>query len=267
MLTPFPIILFLSLIPAPSSGSFNLANPRTTYDILGAPRADTKFLPGDKIVLSFDIEGIQPDANGKVLYSIAMDVADAKGAVQFKQAPRDTETSLALGGSRLPAFVSLKIGTDQPAGDYTVKVTVTDRVSKASKTLTQTYQVLPKGFGLVRLATTADPNGQFPLPFPGEGQALWVNFVAVGFGRDAGKGQPNLTVALNVLDESGKPTMAKPFTGEVNQNIPAQAEALPLQFLLNLNQAGKYTVALTATDQVSGKTANVSFPLVVSKGK
>src|SRR5262249_43173910 len=171
MLTPVSAILFLGLIPAPSSGSFNLANARTTYDILGVPRTDTKFLPGDKVVLSFDIKGIQPDSSGKVLYSIAMEVTDGKGVVQFKQAPRDTETSLALGGSRLPAFASLQIGTDQPPGDYTVKVAVTDRVSKASKTLTQTYQVLPKGFGLVRLATTVDPGGQFPLPFPGEGQA------------------------------------------------------------------------------------------------
>jgi hypothetical protein len=267
LLNPVPVILFLSLIPAPSLGSFNLANARTTYDIFGAPRADTKFLPGDKIVLSFDIEGIQPDVSGKVRYSIAMEVTDGKGVVQFKQAPRDKEGTLALGGSRLPAFASIQIGTDQPAGDYTVKLTVTDVVSKASNTLTKTYQVLPKAFGLVRVTTTGDPNAQVPLPFPSEGQSLWVNFVAVGFGRDQGKGQPNLSVTLNVLDESGKPTLAKPFTGEVNQNVPAQAQALPLQFLLDLNQAGKFTVAITATDNISGKTANLSLPLVVSKSK
>jgi hypothetical protein len=267
MLTPLPIVLLLTLIPGPQAGAFNLTNARTTYDTFGTPRADTKFLPGDKIVLSFDIEGIQPASTGKVLYSIAMEVTDSKGVVQFKQSPRDQETTLALGGNRLPAFASLQIGTDQPPGDYTVKVTVTDRVTKASKTLTKTYQVLPKAFGLVRLSTTQDSNRQFALPFPVEGQSLWVNFVVVGFGRDQGKGQPNLSVMLNVLDESGKPTMAKPFTGEVNQNVPPQAQGLPLQFLLDLNQAGKFTIALTATDQVSGKTANVSIPLVVSKGK
>jgi hypothetical protein len=267
MLKLLPVILSLSLNLEPSSGQFNLANVRTTYDNLGAPRADTKFLPGDKIVIAFDIEGIQADAAGKALYTIAMDVTDGKGTVQFKQAPRDKEATLALGGSRLPAFASIQIGTDQPAGAYTVRVTVTDRVSKASQSFSKTYEVLPKAFGLVRLATTSDPNGQFSLPFPAEGQSLWVNFVVVGFGRDQGKGQPNLSVALNVLDESGKPTMAKPFSGEVNQNVPAQAQALPLQFLLDLNQPGKFTVALTATDNVSGKTVNLSFPLVVSKSK
>ena len=266
MLTPFALVVCLSLFPAQARASFDLANARTTYDIFGAPRPDTKFLPGDKIVLAFDIEGIQPDSSGKVLYSIAMEVTDSKGTVHFKQAPRDQETTLALGGNRLPAFASLQIGMDQPAGDYTVKITVADRVSKASKSLTKSYQVLPKAFGLVRLSTTSDPNGQFPLVFPGEGQSVWVNFVAVGFGRDASNSRPNLSVALNVLDESGKPTIAKPFTGEV-KNVPAQAQALPLQFLLDLNRAGKFTVVLTATDQVSGKTANVSFPLVVSKSK
>jgi hypothetical protein len=267
MLRLLLVVLSLSLIPGRSSGQFKLANVRTTYDNPGATRPDTKFLPGDKIVISFDIEGIQPDAAGKVLYTIAMDVTDGKGTVQFKQTPRDKEATLALGGNRLPAFASIQIGTDQPAGEYTVKVTVTDRVSKALQSLSRTYEVLPKGFGLVRLATTNDPNGQFSLPFPAEGQSLWVNFVVVGFGRDQGKGQPNLSVALKVLDESGKPTMAKPFTGEVNQNIPPQAQALPLQFLLDLNQAGKFTVALTATDNVSGKTANLTFPLVVSRSQ
>jgi hypothetical protein len=267
MLTPFPVLLFLSLIPGQASAPFNLANARTTYDMFGAPRPDTAFLPGDKLVLSFDIEGMQPDAAGKVLYSIAMEVTDGKGAAQLKQAPRDQEATLALGGNHVPAFASLQIGMDQPPGDYTVKLTVTDRVAKASKTLTKTYQLLPKGFGLVRLSTTQDPGGQYPLPFPAEGQPLWVNFVAVGFARDQGKGQPNLSVMLTVLDETGKPTMARPFTGEVNQNIPPQAQALPLQFLVDLNRAGRFTIALAATDQVSGKTAKLSFPVVVSRAK
>jgi hypothetical protein len=267
MLSPLPVVLFVSLIPGSPAGDFNLANARTTYNLFGGTRADTKFLPGDKIVLSFDIDGIQANSAGKVLYSIAMEVTDSKGTVHFKQAPRDKEATMVLGGSRLPAFASLQIGMDQPAGDYTAKITVTDRVSKVSKTLTRAYQVLPKAFGLVRLAATQDPDGQYPLPCPVEGQPLWVNFVAVGFGRVQGNGQPNLTVTLNVLDESGKPTMAKPFVGEVNQNIPPQAQALPLQFLLDLNQPGKFTVALTATDRVSGKTANLSFPVVVSLGK
>src|SRR5260370_13130124 len=126
------LVVALSLAPAPA-GSLTLSNVRTTNGFLGVPRTDTKFLPGDNIVLSFDIEGIQADSSGKVVYSIAMEVADAKGTVHFKQSPRDKETTLALARSRFPAFASVQVGTDQPAGDYTVKVTVTDRVSKASK--------------------------------------------------------------------------------------------------------------------------------------
>ena len=148
------LVLTTALGVAPAqAGSLTLSNVRTTHGFLGVPRTDTKYLPGDNIVLFFDIEGMQSDAGGKVLYSIAMEVADGKGVVHFKQSPRDKEAILALGGTRLPAFASLQIGLDQPAGDYTVKVTVTDRTSKASKTLTNTCQVLPKAFGLVRLTT------------------------------------------------------------------------------------------------------------------
>jgi hypothetical protein len=261
-------VLTAALSAAPAqSGQLALTNVRTTYGFLGAPRTDIKFLPGDSVVLSFDIDGLQPDSNGKVLYRIAMEVADSKGVVHFKQTPRDRETVLALGGNRVPAFASLNIGLDQPPGDYTVKVTVSDQVAKASQTLTHTCQVVPKTFGIVRLTTTNDPNGQLPAPFVGEGQSLWVNFATVGFGRDQGKNQPNLSVTLNVRDENGRPTMAKPFMGDVNQNIPSHALALPMQFLLELNRAGKFTIDLTATDKVTGKTTSLSLPLNVMKTK
>ena len=79
--------------------------------------------------------------------------------------------------------------------------------------------------------------------------------------------QPNLGVVMTVLDESGRRTSDKPFLGEVKQDVPSQAPILPMQFLLELNRAGKFTVELKAADKVSGKTATVSFPITVVKPK
>jgi hypothetical protein len=248
-----------------------LTHARSTYGVLGANRPDNKVLPGDNFVLSFDIEGVKADNAGKVLYSVAMEVSDADGKSVFKQPAKDLEAYNSLGGNSLPAFASVRVGLDTPPGKYSVKVIVTDRATKASQSVTGPYEVLPKAFGLVDLRTTTDRDGHVAAPFPGEGQSLWINFSAVGFGRE--KDHPNLAVAMKVLDENGKPTLEKPFTGEVTRtgdsakDVPKNAQSVPMQFMLDLNRAGKFTVELTATDRTSGKSAKLSFPLTVLKMK
>jgi hypothetical protein len=264
MLTTLALVSALGLVPG-QPGSLALTNVRSTYGLHGSTRPDNKLLPGDQVFLAFDIENVQTGSDGKVQYSIAMEVANGAGKVLFKQAPRDLTANNALGGTNLPAYANLQVGLDQPPGDYTVKVTVTDRGSKASKTLTSKFQVLPKGFGLVRLALTGDPEGFVPVPFPATGQTLWINFAAVGFGRQGD--QPNLNVTMRVLDEKGKPTSAKPFVGAVSKDVPKNAVAVPMQFALELNRAGTFTVELKGTDKVSGKTATLTFPITVLKAK
>jgi hypothetical protein len=261
------IALVAALVLAPGrADALTLSNVRGTYGILGAPRADTKFLPGDQFVLSFDIEGVQVDDGGKVLYSIAMEVLDTQGKSKFKQAPRDLETLNALGGTSVPGYAELKIGADQPPGKYQMKVTVSDRAAKTSQAVTRDFEILPKTFGLVRLTTTSDPEAAIPAPFMGEGQTLWISFGAVGFDRDS-KGQPNLTTTLRVLDDAGRPTIAKPLAGEVKDNIPKDVKVLPMQFALSLNRAGKFTVEVKATDKLTGKSATLSVPIQVLKPK
>jgi hypothetical protein len=266
MWTTFALASVLILAPG-DSGPLELTNVRSTYGILGGTRADDKYLPGDVMILSFDMNGVQTDESGRVLYSIAMEVADESGKVRFKQPPHDLEANNSLGGSSLPAYATIQIGTDQPPGNYTLKVIATDRAAKTSQTLNRTFQVLPADFGLVRVSTSTDPEARVSAPFLGEGQTLWVNFSAVGFERDKSKGQPNLAASMTILDDMGRPTVGKPFTGEVTDKVPATTHGVPLQFILDLNRAGKFTVELRATDKVSGKTASLSFPLTVLKTK
>ncbi len=265
MWTTVAVLASLSLAPN-QAGSLSLTNQRITYGIHGAPRTDIRVLPGDSLCVAFDIEGVKVDDAGKVLYSIATEVFDSNNRSQFKNSPRDQEAVNSLGGNRLPATAFLDIGLDQLPGEYTLKVTVTDRAARASKELTQKFTVLPKAFGLVRLTTTTDPEGHHPAPFVGDGQSLWLNFGVVGFTRGPTK-QPNVTVEMVIRDAAGKPTLAKPFTGAVADKVPENVLGLPMQFLLSLNRDGKFTVELTATDQLSKKTAKATFPLTVLKTK
>src|SRR5262249_9328580 len=149
--------------------------------ILGPTRDGTKFLPGDTLFLTFTINDISAGPDGKVLYSIATEVTDSAGKQVFKQAAQDREAINALGGTQMPAFAQVSIGQQMPAGTCTLKVTVTDRATKKSGSLTQTFEVLKPDFGLVRLSTSADADGQVPAGVLCAGQSLWVHGAIVGF--------------------------------------------------------------------------------------
>jgi hypothetical protein len=266
MLTTLAFLAALSAAPG-RADELALTHVRPTYGILGPRRTAKAVLPGDSVFVTFDIEGITTDKDGKVLYSVATEVSDSSGKVHFTAPARDLEAIAALGGNTLPAFVHVDIGLEQPAGEYTFKLTVTDRASGKSKSLSHQFQVLPKAFGIVRLTTTSDAEGLQPVGILGTGQSLWVHLAAVGFSRNGDKSQPNVAFELRVIDADGKPTIAKPFSGVVNKDVPAKAPAVPVQFHLALNRAGKYTVEVKATDQVSGKTATESFPITVLENK
>src|SRR5207248_3204970 len=210
MIPTLALAAALGLAPSQPAGALSLKNVRVTYGELGAPRGDDKLLPGDVYFIAFDIEGIKVDETGKVSYSMAMVVTDKNNKAIFNQDPANRDERIPLGGSRLPARAFIAIGLDQEPGTYTCKVTVTDRQTKASQTLTKTFEVLPKAFGLVGLFTSFDPKGEIPAPPAGvTGQNVFVQFAVVGFTRDKAK-KPDLTVEMRLLDESRKPTLPKP---------------------------------------------------------
>jgi len=122
--------------------------------------------------------------------------------------------------------------------------------------------VAPKAFGLVGLAATADQDGAVPAGPAGAGQTLWLNAAVVQFraGQDQ---QPKVELALRLLDDTGKPTLAAPITGRFEGGVPPGATALPVQFPLYLTRTGKFTVELKATDLVSGESATATYPLTV----
>jgi hypothetical protein len=260
-------LLLLAALAAPGQADgLTLADARLTYGLLGPKRDGAKFLPGDALFLAFTVNGVTAAPDGKVHYSIALDVTGPGGKTLLRQPPRDEEVINSLGGSSLPALAQVQIGLEQAPGEYTLKVTVTDLTTKKTASLEQKAEVLPKAFGLVHLTTTADGAGQVPAGVLGVGQSLYVNGHVVGFQRAAG-GQPAVAFELRVLDEAGKPTMTKPLTGRIDKGVPPKDPVLPGQFLVSLNRAGKFTVEIKATDEVANKTSTVSFPITVHEAK
>ncbi len=244
-------------------GELTLSNVRLTHGVLGPVRTSTKVLPGDRVFVSFDIQGIQVDDSGKVQYSTALEVTNASGKSMYKQDPRNLETTASLGGDRVPGFALLEVGSSQPPGQYTLKVTVADRAGGGKATLTRQLEVLVKDFGIVQVATTADADGLLPVPAPGAGGGLWLHFGAAGFTRDKSTKQPKVTVSVRVLGPDGSPTLANSPTNSINKDVPADAFVLPIRLSLLLNRPGKFTVEVKATDAVAGKEDTLTFPLTV----
>jgi len=269
MLQTLALATLVSLAPAQGSDDLKLSNVRSTYGMLGAPRTDTKLVPGDWFWLTFDIENMYIDPEtGRSQYSMGMEILDAQGNRKFGKKPQDVEAVNFFGGSSVPASAHVEIGSDTDPGEYTMVITVTDRGAKPNKsaTLKRSYTVLPKGFGIVRVSTTLDSAGTIPAPSTGTaGQFYHFNFYTVGFERSKSSPdrEPSISYEMTILDDKGKPTLTKPIAGEAGKDVPASLKVVPMQLILNLNRPGKFTMTLKATDNISKKKAEVSFPLTV----
>ena len=86
------LLTALQLTPT-QAGQLRLTNDRATYGKHGATRADNKLLPGDSFVVQFDIENVEVGKDGKVLYSMGMQLTNKEGKVQFKKEPKELEVA------------------------------------------------------------------------------------------------------------------------------------------------------------------------------
>jgi hypothetical protein len=256
----------LGLAPA-QAGQLELKNVRATYGILGPERADTQLLPGDVFIVAFDIEGLKVSDQGKVLYSMGMKLTrKGKDKPEFEKAPQDLEVVNTLGGTRLPSFAQAVIGTDTEPGEYTMDVTVKDRAANKTQALSRKFEVVANKLGFVRLQFSYENGLQAP-PMAVAGQTLLLNFAVVGFGLDKTKQQPNLAVDMTILDESGKPTLEKPFSGAATEVTEEFRKIIPMQFILHMNRSGKFKCVLKATDKHTGKTVEQPIDLTIVEPK
>ncbi len=254
------------------SEQLTISNARATYGRYGPARADDKLLPADTYWVAFDVDGFKVDKEDKnkedkILYTMSMQVTNEKGKVVYGIDPLDQESQNILGGSNVPSFSFFSAGT-HPPGEYTLKVNIMDRNTKAKVTLTRKFEILSKGFGLVDLHPSYDSDGRSHAPASGvTGQWIWITFNAVGFERDNKTKQPDVALEMRVLDENGKQTVPKPFRGRINSGVDRTAELLPMSYRFGLNRPGKFSVELHATDKVAKKEVKLSFPITVTEQK
>jgi hypothetical protein len=272
MFTSMALLAALSLTPGqqpaqpPTAGALTLTNPRITYGSqFGPVRTDPRYLPGDLFFIAFDINNLKTTEEGKAVYSVVMEVIDKTGKAVYQQPPAVQTVFLSLGGNKLPAHAFVILGDQQEPGTYTCRVTVTDTQANASQSLEKQFVLLPKGFGLVGVFTSAEIRGEVPVPPAGVvGQTVWLHFAVVGFNRNDQTKQPNVQVSITVFDESGKPTVAKPAVLDITQ-AEEKAFGVPLWLPMPLTRTGKFTVKFAAADRLANKSAEYSLPITVTE--
>jgi len=268
-------VAFTSLLTLAAEGQPELKNIRFTYGIMGAERKDAQVIPGDSLVLAYDIDGLKVAEDGKVQYSTMMELDNKDGKPEFTEKPNDRDTINAAGGGRVPGWSLVTVGSDTTPGTYTVKITVKDRASGKEATFDRKFEVISPKFGIIRTALAYEkaPNAA-PAPAPPvavPGQVLLAYFTVVNFDTKPGKPkealQCDVHVEMTVLDDAGKPTLAKPFSGDIKEVAEDYKSFLPFQFPLFFNRSGKYKVVLKATDNYSKKTTEQSIDVNVIEVK
>jgi hypothetical protein len=261
MFTALTLAAALAVTPAQGSGKLTLSNLRSTHGLIGPTRTATKFLPGDIVYLSFDIDGVTIGKDGKVVYSMALEVTDKKGAVKHKVDPTERVDFAPLGGGKVPGVAFVVVGVDLEPGEYLVKLTATDGVSKASGAVEYKFEVLKTDLGIVMVHATTDPEGRNPTHTSGYvGQFLWVQFAATGFKRDAKKNMPDLKFEMTTLDDKGVSTLGTPILLEAKA-LEEKYPTCQARMNVPLTRAGKFTVRLTVTDNVAQKSATFELPI------
>jgi hypothetical protein len=268
----FAVAVTTSTVPA-QGGPLKLSNARATYGFLGAPRAENAVLPGDVYFITFDIENLTMKDDGEVTYKMGLELINDKNKVLFGEEPQEKKARNSLGGKSLPAFAATEVGTNTPPGKYTVKVTVIDpnvKGDRGTQTLETKFEVLPAGFGIVRLNTVylSAPVTAPPVLVPG--QSILVNFSVVGFERaKGGDKQPGLGIQMRVVDDAtNKPVLDKPIEDQVpakDRKVPEDLNAIPISMPLDVNRTGKFTIELQVTDRVNttAKPVTVKLPIHV----
>ncbi len=256
-------LLLVSLSLVGQTPTLEIVEPRPTFGHLGAVRPKgAGVLPGDISYFTFGIKNLKLDASGVAKYSVGIEVRDSKGKLFYEQKPFNTVAQNVFGGDLIPTSATISVPLTQPPTDLSWKVTVKDRNADKTVELKGEGKILAADFGLVRVGTFADAESKVPIaPVGVVGGTLYLNFSAVGFGRDAKDKKPDLQFDIKVLDESGKPTLPKSISGKVRDDIPEDAKLIPLHFGLTLNRPGRYTVEISSRCAVGNRTATVSLPV------
>jgi hypothetical protein len=248
-------LVVLSMVPG-LTPALEIKNIRPSYGPYGSLRTTTKFVQGDLLYMTYDIDNLSLDAKtGKASYDTKMEIIDDKQAVKFER-KFSNDVVPELGGARMPGELLASFGTAFPPGKYTVKLTVADKIAKQSKAFLYSIEVVPLTFGFIHVEAPAVGLTN---------QTYRALLGLVGFVPDAKTKKPNVEITIRILDQN-----EKPVGRETKIVLPADlpmdvnAELIPINLPIYLNRTGQFQIDIMAVDKnAKGAQIQMRFPFTV----
>jgi len=249
--------------------NLQLENLRTPMGVYGSSRAAThEWVPGDLVLVSFDLTGLTTRPPGRVFYGVGVTLQDPQGKVLLDQAGGQNEAYLPLGGGRIPAYAACELPPDMAPGTYTMTLIATDFSTKKEAKAIRKIQVGPRKFGIVRVNNTFATNEAAPnIGFPGQQFVLRFGLANCTIDPKTLRGKQELRI--RILDESGKAITDKPIVTEITEVLDEVSRLSPCTYPYQPNRPGRFQIEIEAVDQLSAEktSAKLLYPLVVVEPK
>ena len=233
-----------------------------TYGPNGAERP-TEVFPGDTFYVKARLSGIATQSDGKPNgFIVAALYRPAPNTVPVFQLPRyDINDKIILGGDSTTQFLHFYLPRDIDPGKYFIRVYVSDEISGENTIKELPFDVLPRtAFGVINLAYCHDSNHLIPACVTiTVGEVIYLNANFVGF--DTATGETHVTCKLTILD-TNKTVVFEAEEFDVRRPAPAVESAIPVNYILKIDRAGKFMVKLEATDQIAKKSVEYRMPLI-----
>ena len=234
-----------------------------------------KFVPGETVYLSFDVENYTPNKEDSVAISWVVDAADPKGIPIIPPAPGKKQANLTPEDKDWLPRVRQPIAVPSPApgGNYSVHIVVTDENTKQTAAADTRFTVagldLPpakaleiRAFGFYR---TEDAPQPLMSPAYSSGDSMFARFQIAGF-KYGPRNAIEVTYGISILGPAGNAMYTQDPAVEDKSASFYPKPYMDSNMSLSLNpgtKTGEYTLVITARDKVGNQTCEIRKPFRV----
>jgi hypothetical protein len=262
------IVAFLVTIPAVQA-QLAIQNIQACYGPLGPERTQPQYHHMERVCIRYLVTGASTDAERQVNITTSARLTDAKG-VRVANGSQTTGDFL-LFGATFPDTVSFPLKRELAPGEYTLAVEVKDERTKAVASFERKLVLVGKNldgladeFAICSPEFFYDSEGLIPAPFSGlVNQKLYLQFNIIGISHSGGR--TAVESRFEVLDAKTRQPLCKPVVKLDKTANPILGQLdLRLSSQVALHSAGDFILRVSATDQLTNKTATLEVPIRVT---
>ena len=234
-----------------------------------------KFVPGETVYVSFDVENYAQTKEQSVAISWVVDASDPKGIPIIPPAPGKKQANLQPEDKNWMPRIrqSLMVPSPAPGGDYSVHIKVTDETSKETAAADTKFTVsgpdLPpvkaleiRSFGFYR---TEDAPQPLESPAYSSGDSMFARFQIAGF-KYGPQNAIEVTFGISIIGPAGNVLYTQdPAVEEKSASFyPRPYVDSNMSLALQPGtKTGEYTLVITARDKVGKQTVEARKPFRV----